>query len=203
MDVELEIKRSRFITRLRRVDDEDAARAVIEERRSHFYDATHNCTAYVLGPDGRTARSSDDGEPSGTAGLPMLTTLQHNHLTDVVAVVTRYFGGIKLGGGGLVRAYSDAVQQAVEAAGIREVRLCALLQVDVDYAEAGTIENQLRSLSLSSGADVVVTGVEWSDKAHITVAVDAEAREEFDVALQTLSAGSLEARQSGERWVDR
>lgn len=197
----MEIRRSRFLTRIRRVADEAAARAVIDDRRSVHFDATHNCTAFVLGPDARTARSSDDGEPSGTAGIPMLTTLQHNGLTDVVAVVTRYYGGIKLGGGGLVRAYSDAVQQAVEAAGTREVRLFRLLRVDVDYADAGVVENQLRTLTLPSGTPVEVTDVEWGAQAHITVGVDESAVDEFDVALQTLSAGSLSSIPVGERWV--
>lgn len=174
---------------------------MIDERRTTHYAATHNCTAFILGPDGRTARSSDDGEPAGTAGIPMLGALQHNGLTDVVAVVTRYFGGIKLGGGGLVRAYSDAVAQAVEAAGIREVRLCRLLRVDVGYDEAGSIENQLRTLALPSGRSLEVVDVEWTDRAHILVAVDEDARHEFDEALQTLSGGSLVAAPVGERWV--
>lgn len=201
MDVELEIKRSQFLTRLRRVDTDEAARAVIDERRQTHWNATHNCTAYILTPDGRNARSSDDGEPAGTAGVPMLTTLQHNQLTNVVAVVTRYFGGIKLGGGGLIRAYSDAVQEAIEAIGIREVRLMKLLQVDVDYAEAGVIENGLRNLVLPSGSAVEVTDVAWTDKAHITVGVDEAELDAFETALRTLSAGSLSAETVGERWV--
>ena len=116
VDVEMEIKRSRFLTRLRRVATEEDAREVIAERRKAHFDASHNCTAFVLGSDSGVARSSDDGEPAGTAGVPMLNVLHSNGLSDVVAVVTRYFGGIKLGGGGLVRAYSDAVAQAVEEA---------------------------------------------------------------------------------------
>ncbi len=201
VDVELEIRRSRFLTRLRRVSTENAARAVVEERRSAHFDARHHCSAFVLGVDGRTARSSDDGEPAGTAGLPMLQVLQKNALTDVVAVVTRYFGGIKLGAGGLVRAYSDAVAAAVEAVGIREVRLSRLLRVDVDYAEAGAYENQLRGLILPSGLTVVVDGVEWTDRAHITVAVPAGAEAELEGALASLSAGRLTAIPVGERWV--
>ncbi len=197
----MEIKRSQFLTRLRRVDTDEAARAVIDERRQIHWNATHNCTAYILTPDGRNARSSDDGEPAGTAGVPMLTTLQHNQLTNVVAVVTRYFGGIKLGGGGLIRAYSDAVQEAIEAIGIREVRLMKLLQVDVDYAEAGVIENGLRNLVLPSGSAVEVTDVAWTDKAHITVGVDEAELDAFETALRTLSAGSLSAETVGERWV--
>ncbi|HJE51386.1 MAG TPA: IMPACT family protein [Tessaracoccus flavescens] len=201
VDVELEIKRSRFLTRLRRVATEAAARAVVEERRSVFYDARHHCSAFVLGPDARTARSSDDGEPAGTAGIPMLQVLQKNALTDVVAVVTRYFGGIKLGAGGLVRAYSDAVAGAIEAAGTREVRLSQILRVDVDYASAGAIEDQLRGLVLPSGTPVVVDGVEWSDMAHIMVAIPFSEQDELGTALATMSAGSLTAVPVGQRWV--
>ena len=200
-DVELEIRRSRFLTRIRRVSTEESARAVVEERRSTHFDARHHCSAFVLGPDGRTARSSDDGEPAGTAGVPMLQVLQKNELTDVVAVVTRYFGGVKLGAGGLVRAYSDAVAGAVAAAGIREVRLHRLLRMDVDYADAGAVEGQLRGLVLPSGAAVVIDGVEWTDRAHITVAVPAGAEGELGVALAALSAGRLTASPTGERWV--
>lgn len=201
VDVELEIKRSRFLTRLRRVGTEEAARAVIEDRRATHFDARHHCSAFVLGPDARTARSSDDGEPAGTAGIPMLQVLQKNELTDVVAVVTRYFGGIKLGAGGLVRAYSDAVAQAVAAVGVRTVRRCRLLQVAVEFAAAGAVEDQLRSLVLPSGERVTVDGVEWSDRAHISVAVPAPSEDELRVALAALSGGSLSAVEIGERWV--
>lgn len=201
VDVELEIKRSRFLTRLRRVETEEAARAVVEDRRSAHFDARHHCSAFVLGPDGRTARSSDDGEPAGTAGVPMLQVLQKNGLTDVVAVVSRYFGGIKLGAGGLVRAYSEAVAAGIAAAGVREVRLCRVLRVDVGFAAAGGVEDQLRGLVLPSGVSVTVDGVEWTDVAHITVAVPAGTEDELAVAMATLSAGSLSPVPVGERWV--
>ena len=207
-DVELEIRRSRFLTRIRRVTTEDEARSVIDERRATLFDARHHCSAFILGPDARTARSSDDGAPSAapvparTAGIPMFTALQRNGLTDVVAVVTRYFGGIKLGAGGLVRAYTDAVAQAMEAAGTREVRLSRILQVDVDFASAGAFEDQLRGLVLPSGVPVVVDGVEWSDRAHIRVAVPTDSVAELDVALATLSAGAVVAVPVDERWTD-
>lgn len=201
VDIELEIKRSRFLTRLRRVGSEEAAREVIEERRSTFFDARHHCSAFVLGPEARTARSSDDGEPAGTAGIPMLTTLQRHGLSDVVAVVTRYFGGIKLGAGGLVRAYTDAVAQAIATAGTREVRLDAVLRVDVDFAVAGSVEAQLHSLALPSGAPVSVRGVEWSDRAHIRVAVPSEAVAELSAGLASLSGGALDAIVVGREWV--
>lgn len=197
----MEIKRSRFITRLRRVADEAAARAVIEERRSTHFDARHHCSAFVLGADGRIARSSDDGEPAGTAGVPMLQVLVKHELTDVVAVVTRYFGGIKLGAGGLVRAYSEAVAQAVDAIGTREVVLARLLTVEASYADAGPVEAQLRSMLLPSGTPVSVEGVDWAENATITVAVASGAEDEFHAALASVSAGALTARAAGQRWV--
>jgi len=203
VDVELEVKRSRFLTRLRRVTSEETARAVIEERRSRFFDARHHCSAFVLEPEARTARSSDDGEPAGTAGVPMLNVLTSNHLTDVVAVVTRYFGGIKLGAGGLVRAYSEAVAHAVAAVGTRRVELCTLLRIDADFANIGMLENSLRGAVLPSGVNVTVEGVDWGDRARITVAVPVTATGEFDAFLAALSAGALTAVPTGQRWIDR
>ena len=123
----------------------------------------------------------------------MLNVLTSNHLTDVVAVVTRYFGGIKLGAGGLVRAYSEAVAQAVAAAGTRRVELCSLLGIDADFASIGAVEDSLRGLILPSGAAVAVVGVDWGDRARITVAVPVTATGEFDAFLAALSAGTLTA----------
>ena len=126
---ELEIKRSRFITVLRRAPDEDAARALVSELRKEFHDARHHCSAFVLGPDRSIQRSNDDGEPSGTAGIPMLEALIRREtqpgvsdLSDVSAVVVRYFGGILLGAGGLVRAYSESVSAAWWATAISQIR---------------------------------------------------------------------------------
>ena len=115
-EAELEISRSRFLTRLERVESEAEARAVIAAAREAHPRARHHCSAFVLGPDGRTRRSNDDGEPSGTAGAPMLDALTSAGLSDVVAVVTRYFGGVLLGAGGLTRAYRAAVAEAVVGA---------------------------------------------------------------------------------------
>ncbi len=202
IDVELEVRRSRFLTRLRRVTSEEDARAVVDERRRTHFDAGHHCSAFILGPDSRTARSSDDGEPAGTAGVPMLNVLQHNGLSDVVAVVTRYFGGIKLGAGGLVRAYSDAVARAVADVGTRDVILTRLLQIEVPVADAGAMEAQLRGLVLSSGIAVSVEGVDWTDVATISVAVPEGQEAGLAAALASLSGGSLAATAVGQRWSD-
>lgn len=142
---ELVVKKSRFICTLTRAVTEDEARAAIEAVRKAHWDANHNCSAYRVGPDGRFQRTSDDGEPAGTAGAPMLAVLTHRGLTDVVAVVTRYFGGTLLGAGGLIRAYGQAVTGAVDAVGIVERRPIALVEVEADYVNAGRLENALRA----------------------------------------------------------
>ncbi|MFB6891561.1 YigZ family protein [Kitasatospora sp. NPDC056327] len=146
---ELEIKKSRFICHLARVVDEEEAQAFIAGIRKQYWDARHNCTAFVVGEEQRRERSSDDGEPGGTAGVPMLEVLRRRGITDTVAVVTRYFGGIKLGAGGLVRAYGSAVSEALDSVGLLERRPVALLAVTVDHTRAGRVENDLRAAGFS------------------------------------------------------
>lgn len=142
---ELEIKRSRFIASLARTDSEDAAREFISQIRREFPDARHHCTAFLIhqdtGPD--TARSSDDGEPAGTAGDPMLNVLIESGLTNLTCVVTRYFGGTKLGTGGLVRAYSGAVQQVLKDAQTVRIVTQPSYQLHLPIGEAGKIEAKL------------------------------------------------------------
>src|SRR5215211_2540047 len=124
---EIVIKKSRFICTLARAATEDEARAAIETVRRRSWDASHNCSAYRVGPGGHLQRTSDDGEPAGTAGAPMLAVLTRRDLTDTVAVVTRYFGGILLGAGGLIRAYGQAVSEAIDVIGIVERRPLSLI----------------------------------------------------------------------------
>lgn len=142
---EIEIKRSRFIASLARTDSEEVAREFIAQIRREFPDARHHCTAFIIhqdtGPD--TARSSDDGEPAGTAGNPMLKVLTESDLTNVTCVVTRYFGGTKLGTGGLVRAYSGAVQQVLEAAQTVRIVTQPSYQLQLPISEAGKIQAKL------------------------------------------------------------
>ncbi len=162
----LEVRRSRFITTLARVDTEDAARAVVAETRQRYPDARHHCSAFIVEvPDAQPIeRSSDDGEPSGTAGMPMLDVLRGAGVAQVVAVVTRYFGGVLLGTGGLVRAYSDSVSQALDAAPrVRPVR-ARLFRVEVDHAEFGRLESALRA----AGVDVLEAA--FGARASLTVA---------------------------------
>ena len=189
VDAEQEISRSRFIARLERVEDEAEARAVIARVRSEHPRARHHCSAFVLGPDGRVQRSNDDGEPSGTAGAPMLDALVSAGLSDVVAVVTRYFGGVLLGAGGLTRAYRSTVAIATLQAR-RQVRdLRHTVTVRCAYDIAPQIEAEARRRGYSVGT------AEYSDLVtqHFAVA-------EHEVAALTALAAELSA---GAARVDR
>ncbi|MCE0762800.1 YigZ family protein [Pseudonocardia kujensis] len=187
---EIEIQRSRFLCRLARVSDVDAAAGVIAEVRRTHWSATHNCTAFRVGRVGEVQRSSDDGEPAGTAGVPMLEVLLRRELTDVVAVVTRYFGGVKLGAGGLVRAYGRAVSEAVDAVGVlRRVRHTRFL-LAVPHGDAGRLENALRA----AGYPVVDVG--YGRDVEVTVtAADPGA---FRAWLAARTGGGVEAVEVGE-----
>jgi uncharacterized YigZ family protein len=193
---EIEVKRSRFIGHVERVATEDEARAVIERIRKQHWDARHNCSAFILGPDGDVQRSNDDGEPSGTAGAPMLEVLRGREVSDVVAVVTRYFGGVLLGAGGLVRAYSDSVRAALDDAGVLERRLVQLADVVADHADAGKLENDLRA------RDVAMLSVDYAEKATLHVAVRAGELESLAGVLAELTGGTATAKPTGTRWVD-
>ncbi|WP_150240432.1 YigZ family protein [Nocardiopsis quinghaiensis] len=193
---ELEIRRSRFICALARVDGEEAARAFIAERRKEHWSASHNCTAYVLGDQGGVQRSSDDGEPGGTAGVPMLEVLRHRRLTDTVAVVTRYFGGVKLGAGGLIRAYGSAVSAAVDEAGVLERRRLLVVDVFADYVLGGRLESDLRDSSLT------VRDVAYADRVRIEVALPEDELPGFELRLAELTGGGAESEVRGTTVVE-
>lgn len=203
---EIEVKRSRFITVLRRSDSEESARDLVAGLRREFHDARHHCSAFVLGPDRDIQRSNDDGEPSGTAGLPMLEALLKREtspgaadLSDVCAVVVRYFGGILLGAGGLVRAYSESVSSALEAAPLvrrHRLRVCA---ASVPHTAAGRLENDLRAAGFvmaetSYGAQETVLRVAVPDEpAGISAAAE---------RVLALTAGQALLVPGGTEWID-
>lgn len=141
---EIVIEKSTFIGYAKPVTDEDEALAFIQEIKKKHRDATHNVPAYVLGEHNDIQRCNDDGEPSGTAGVPVLEVLKKEDVRDVAVVVTRYFGGIKLGTGGLVRAYTKGAKIALEAAGLITKVLYQVIVVSVDYTMLGALQNQLR-----------------------------------------------------------
>ncbi|QMU77506.1 YigZ family protein [Streptacidiphilus sp. PB12-B1b] len=194
---EIEVKKSRFLCSIGRVEDEAEAQAFIASVRKRYWDARHNCTAYVIGDQPRRERSNDDAEPAGTAGAPMLEVIRRRGLTDTVAVVTRYFGGVLLGAGGLVRAYGGAVSAALDQAVIVERQLVALFAVTTDHARAGRLENDLRA------AGHVVRDVRYSaDGVCFDVGVPESAVAAFGAWLASVTAGSAEVERSGSDRVD-
>lgn len=192
---EIEIRRSRFICAIEPVVTAEAARDVIAARRKADPSARHHCHAFVLGPDGRTQRSSDDGEPAGTAGTPMLEVLKRRELTDVVAVVTRYFGGILLGTGGLIRAYGQAVSEALDTVPVAEFQRLRLVEVAVGYERAGRLEGDLRN------AKYLLRGTRYDELAHFEVGVPASGLEGFHAWLADLTGGEAVTEDTGEHWV--
>ena len=195
-EAEIEVKRSRFLCRIVRVETEDDARAVVEATRRRHHDARHHCSAIVLGPDRALERSADDGEPAGTAGAPMLEVLRGAEVSDVVAVVTRWFGGTLLGAGGLVRAYGDAVRAGLDAADTRHRRLLREVVLELDHAEAGRVETELRA------RDVVVLDTTYAASVTLRLGVAPDRQAALHAVVAELTGGAAEIEPAGERWVD-
>lgn len=194
---ESEIKRSRFLCALAPVSGEEAAQEFIARVRKEHSGATHNCYAYVIGAEGRIHKASDDGEPGGTAGTPMLQVLLRREVRDVVAVVTRYYGGIQLGAGGLVRAYGGAVSAALDELGTVERQKLALVTVVADHQRAGRIENDLRA------AGRAIRGVAYgAAEVRIELGVPEEELTAFRSWLADASAGTAGVEVSGSAFVD-
>lgn len=197
---ELVVKKSRFIAHLVPVRSVTEADEVIGSIRRQYWDARHNCTAMVTGVTGDQARSSDDGEPSGTAGIPMLEVLRRRGLTDVVAVVTRYFGGVKLGAGGLIRAYSTAVSDALDESVLLHRRELLEARVDVPHADAGRIDNGLRDWAGTHGSSF--GEVVYGSSASFTLWIPLSDRTVLTDDLAALSAGALSPVFGGTRVVE-
>jgi len=198
-EAEIEAKRSRFLCTLVRVEDETAARAVVDRLRRQHWDARHHCSAFVLGPPGpgQVERSSDDGEPAGTAGAPMLEVLRGRGVSDAVAVVTRWFGGTLLGAGGLVRAYGDAVRAGLDATGTLRRELVRELTLEVGHADAGRVESELRARG------VAVLDTSYADRVVLRLGVAPDEEDRLHALVAELTSGSAAAVPAGESWVDR
>lgn len=194
-ETELVEKRSRFIGQVWRVSSEEEARARIEETRKKHYDARHNCWCYRLHVGG-VERYSDDGEPQGTAGQPMLNVFQREEVTDMVCVVTRYFGGVLLGAGGLVRAYSKSAKDALNTAGISVVRRWVAMEVPCVYAQ---FEEVRREVARFGG---VVDKVDYGADVLLSVLIPEERSASFAAHLLDASAGTVEVLEAGERLKD-
>ena len=195
---ELVVEKSRFFCHLQRVETEEEAQAFVEQMKKQYWDASHNCSAYIVGQDGRVERSSDDGEPSGTAGSPMLEVLRRRELYDVAAVVTRYFGGIKLGAGGLTRTYGKAVVQAVDEAGLAQRIPMGDYVFDWSMEDAGRVLNQLYRQTLFA-----VGQVEYDSSVHIHVTLPEDQKLEAEAWLTENLSREVELTQAGSFFAEQ
>lgn len=190
-----EIQKSKFITHLRHVDTEEEARAFIQSMKKKYFDARHNCSAYVLGEGADKQKSNDDGEPGGTAGNPILEAIKKNELTNIVVVVTRYFGGIKLGAGGLIRAYSHAAVLGIEAATVLAMTPFQQLDVAVGYDLLATVEHWMRQHKIRS------LEADYADNVSLHLLIEPAASEDVQAALTDLTAGRASITPGDEQLI--
>ncbi|MGX4668759.1 YigZ family protein [Cerasibacillus sp. JNUCC 74] len=170
---ELVIQKSRFIGYVKRVETEEEAQAFIQEIKKKHFDATHNCSAYLIGEHDQIQKANDDGEPSGTAGIPILEVLKKQQLKDTAVVVTRYFGGIKLGAGGLIRAYGNTTSQAIKATGVVKRQRMQGFSIIVDYTLSGKLEHAFRQ------SNYILKTINYTDKVEFIVYVEVGQEKEF------------------------
>lgn len=190
-ELELVVRKSRFIAHVAPAATAEQADAVLAAVRKQYWDARHHCVAMIIGTHADQQRSSDGGEPSGTAGVPMLEVLRRRDLTDLVAVVARYFGGVKLGAGGLVRAYSTAVSQALDAATLVRRVPAVEVSVAVPHEEAGRLQGLLREWA--GHHDAQIADVLYDRQATLVLHVPPYRLDDLDAALAAASAGRLSA----------
>lgn len=193
---QIEIKKSKFICHLFRIESEAQAKEYIAKIKKEHYKANHNCSAYMLGENFEIQRSTDDGEPSGTAGVPMLEVLKKNQLQNTLAIVTRYFGGIKLGAGGLIRAYSTSVSEALKEIGIVQGKLQQLLDITIDYHQLGKLQNYLENEQIS------IQEINYLEQITVKIAIDINQCESFQNALIDLFNNQLSIQLLNQSYVE-
>ncbi|WP_350342754.1 YigZ family protein [Proteinivorax tanatarense] len=181
---ELEVKKSKFIAVAAPAKTEEEALSIVEEVNKRHHSATHNVYAYLIGQDERIQKSNDDGEPSGTAGKPILELIKKEKLKNVVVVVTRYFGGIKLGTGGLIRAYSQSAKAALIKSGIGHMQLLTKVSTAFDYSFHGKIENYLQPLKL-------INSIQFTDKVEMELLLKNHQIPEIRQDLLNITSGQL------------
>ena len=185
-------KKSKFIAHIFNVESEQQAAAIIAEVKKKYWDARHNCYAYILGNKGEIQRFSDDGEPSGTAGKPILEVLSGNECSNCLCIVTRYFGGVLLGTGGLIRAYTSASKEALDDCLTGELVEGVHAYLDADYNYVGKIQH------LCIQDDITVVNTEYSDNVIFELMMEKQVRQKFEKALTEMSSGSIGLREIKE-----
>lgn len=199
---ELVEKKSRFIANIFYVENEKEASDKLNEIRKKYYDAKHNCYAYILGAGGENVKSSDDGEPQGTAGHPMLDILKGEGITNCIAIVTRYFGGTLLGTGGLVRAYSDSLKSVISSARFSNLYQGVEISFDIDYDNFGKVENIVKSInqettynnhniSLEKHEFITVIDKAFEENVKLRYLIDKEVFDKFSKNINNLTRGKV------------
>ena len=189
-------KKSTFITHLIRVTSEEEAREFVQKMKKKHYDATHVCSCYVVGDNNEITRANDDGEPSGTAGAPMLDVLVKNEIKNVCATVIRYFGGTKLGTGGLVRAYGGGVINALKNATLVERKDALEIRLELDYSLNGKIEYEIEKTNF------IVNNLEYTDKIIYTIYVMEEDYDFFQSWIANLTNGQFKILSTHEKQLE-
>ncbi|HYE82586.1 MAG TPA: YigZ family protein [Clostridia bacterium] len=186
-------KKSKFISYVQPVYSEEEALQFLNSIRKKHYDATHNCYAYILGESMNTQRSSDDGEPSGTAGVPILEVLKKSEITNSIVIVTRYFGGILLGAGGLIRAYTEGAVRGIKAAGTIGVQPFAVHQLRMDYSFLSKLQYEL------SKKDYIIENTEYLENVTMRVLTLSEQKDRFVEDIAQWTNGSITVEFLGEQ----
>ncbi|AHI56941.1 YigZ family protein [Listeria ivanovii] len=194
---EIIIEKSRFICHLMRVATESEAQTFIQQIKKEHRDASHNCSAYIIGENDQFQKAQDDGEPSGTAGVPMLEVLKKKGLKNVAVVVTRYFGGTKLGAGGLVRAYGSAVSEAIQIIGIVECKLATILECAFAYSLLGKIENALEQRNYQ------IDQKEFTEKVVLHIFVNNDDLTSFSNWITEISNGHIEIQEGLQKYREK
>ncbi|MCP6682246.1 YigZ family protein [Bacillus nakamurai] len=193
---EIVIEKSRFICHLRRVASETEAQEFIQRIKKQHWNATHNCSAYLIGETDHIQKANDDGEPSGTAGVPMLEVLKKRGLKDTCAVVTRYFGGIKLGAGGLIRAYGKSVSEGLNHIGVVERKLMRVMHTSADYTWLGKIENELRE------SVFLLKDIHYAENVEFETYVEEKDKEAFIEWITELTNGKSDNKEGDLTYLE-
>ncbi len=194
---EILIQKSRFITYVDRAESEEEAQAFIQSIKKKHYDATHNCSAYMIGDNDEIQKANDDGEPGGTAGVPMLEVLKKRELKNTVVVVTRYFGGIKLGAGGLIRAYSSATSEGIDAVGVVKRTLMQVVYATYDYTHHGKIENAIQTSPYKQKE------ANYLEQVEMGIYVESGKKEEFVEWMTNLTNGEAKFRTGDVEYLEK
>lgn len=193
---EIIINKSRFIGYVSRVNTEEEAQSFIQDIKKLHHDATHNCSAYIIGDRDDIQKTNDDGEPGGTAGIPMLEVLKKLSLKNTAVVITRYFGGIKLGAGGLIRAYSSSTSETIKKIGIVKGELLQGYTVTIPYPLLGKVENALQH------SPHIVDAKEYAEHVTLTVYVHTDARQSFETEMINLTNDQAQLQQIGQKYIE-